>query len=92
MLARTLGAEIRIGKDLAPDLWQASTDRNQIELAVLNLGINARDAMPFGGSLTIATCNTTVPEGAARSFRRAITSPLPSPTPAAACRPTCWPA
>ncbi len=65
MLGRTLGADIRIGMDLAPDLWSASTDRNQIELAILNLGINARDAMPLGGNLTIATRNEslTVPLG-----------------------------
>jgi len=62
MLGRTLGADIRIGTDLAPDLWQASTDRNQIELAILNLGINARDAMPLGGSLTILTRNESVKE------------------------------
>ena len=60
MLGRTLGADIRIGTDLAPDLWPASTDRNQIELAILNLGINARDAMPLGGSLTIATRNESL--------------------------------
>jgi PAS domain S-box-containing protein len=60
MLARTLGADIRIGTDLAPDLWPASTDRNQVELAILNLGINARDAMPLGGSLTISTRNETL--------------------------------
>jgi PAS domain S-box-containing protein len=62
MLTRTLGSDIRIGTDMAPDLWNASTDRNQIELAILNLGINARDAMPLGGSLTIATRNETLTE------------------------------
>ncbi|HEY1411113.1 MAG TPA: PAS domain-containing protein, partial [Rhodopila sp.] len=62
MLARTLGADIRIGTDFAPDLWKASTDRNQVELAILNLGINARDAMPLGGSLTISTRNETLVE------------------------------
>jgi PAS domain S-box-containing protein len=62
MLARTLGSDMRIGVRGAPDLLPAFTDRNQIELAILNLAINARDAMPMGGSLTIETRNETVPE------------------------------
>ncbi|MEA2789703.1 MAG: hypothetical protein QOG73_2109 [Acetobacteraceae bacterium] len=60
MLARTLGSDVRIGKDLTAELWRASTDRNQFELAILNLAINARDAMPLGGSLTISTRNQTL--------------------------------
>jgi PAS domain S-box-containing protein len=60
MLARTLGATIRIGKRFAADLWPASANRNQLELAILNLAINARDAMPLGGALTIETLNETV--------------------------------
>jgi PAS domain S-box-containing protein len=62
MLSRTLGSDVRIGTNLAADAWLASTDRNQIELAILNLGINARDAMPLGGSLTLATRNETFAE------------------------------
>jgi signal transduction histidine kinase/DNA-binding response OmpR family regulator len=62
MLSRTLGGDLRIEKALAADLWPAVVDRDQIELAILNLGINARDAMPAGGRLTISTRNETVPE------------------------------
>ena len=56
LLARTLEG-VRIGKVLAPDLWMSVADRNQIELAILNLAINARDAMQVGGTFTIETSN-----------------------------------
>jgi signal transduction histidine kinase len=60
LLARTLGGTIRLGKWFAPNLWPARADRNQLELAILNLAINARDAMPLGGTLTIETRNETI--------------------------------
>jgi signal transduction histidine kinase len=55
LLARTLGGKIAIETDLAPDLAPARIDANQLELAVLNLALNARDAMPEGGVLRIRT-------------------------------------
>lgn len=57
MLARTLGARIEVVTELAPDLWPALADPNQIELVLLNLAINARDAMPDGGPMRISTAN-----------------------------------
>jgi PAS domain S-box-containing protein len=57
LLHRTLGEHIELKCSLAPDLWTAFTDANQLESAVLNLAINARDAMPDGGRLTIETTN-----------------------------------
>lgn len=59
LLGRTLD-NIRVSRHFAPDLWSASADRNQIELAILNLAINARDAMPLGGSLVLETRNGTL--------------------------------
>jgi signal transduction histidine kinase len=61
MLAGTVGSGITIMTDLAPDLWPVDADATQIELAVINLAINARDAMPAGGDLCVRTFNTTRP-------------------------------
>jgi signal transduction histidine kinase len=58
MLRRTLGEQVELQTVLTPDLWPALTDVNQLESAILNLAINARDAMPDGGRLTIETRNT----------------------------------
>ena len=59
MLRRTLGPSIRINYRLADDLWPATADPTQFELAILNLAINARDAMPSGGVLGVASQNVT---------------------------------
>ena len=55
LLGRTMGEDIALETRLRPDLWPAMTDANQVENALLNLAINARDAMPEGGKLTITT-------------------------------------
>lgn len=57
-----LGRSVEIETDLAADLWPALVDPNQFEAALLNLAINARDAMPEGGKLLISTSNVRVPE------------------------------
>lgn len=57
MLLRTLGETIEIRRRLSNDLWHVEVDRNQLETSLLNLALNARDAMPDGGVLTIETEN-----------------------------------
>jgi len=65
LLSSTLGRSIRTQTDLVQDLWAAMVDPSQIEAAIVNLAINARDAMPDGGVLTIATRNRTIGPGGA---------------------------
>ena len=57
MLARTLTPTVEIRLALASDLWLAQADSSKLELALVNLVINARDAMPEGGAVTITTRN-----------------------------------
>jgi CheY-like chemotaxis protein len=61
LLFRTIGATVRIETILEKNLWPATADRSQIESVILNLAVNARDAMPNGGRLTISTAN--IPRG-----------------------------
>ena len=57
MLRRTLGEQIQIESVIAGGLWNTLADPNQVENAILNLAINARDAMPDGGKLTLEVAN-----------------------------------
>lgn len=58
LLRRTLGEGVIVETVSAGGLWRAHVDLSQLETAIVNLGINARDAMPRGGKLTIETANT----------------------------------
>ena len=58
LLRRTLGEQIQIEAVFADDLWMTNVDRSQVEAALVNLCVNARDAMPKGGRLVIETSNT----------------------------------
>ncbi len=62
LLTRTLGERIEIKTVFGAGLWRVEIDPNQLESALLNLALNARDAMPDGGKLTIETSNTYVDE------------------------------
>ncbi|MBD8617201.1 response regulator [Pseudomonas putida] len=67
LFSRTLGEHLQLRLQLAPDVWPVNTDASQLENALLNLIINARDAMPDSGVLTIETANCELdatPEGA----------------------------
>ncbi|MFC7551154.1 PAS domain S-box protein [Pseudoroseomonas wenyumeiae] len=66
MVQRTVGPSIQLETVLAPGLWLTLCDPNQLENAILNLCINARDAMPDGGRLTIETSNIRLEGAAAR--------------------------
>ena len=57
LLHRTMGEQIEVELVLSAGLWQTLCDPNQLESALLNLAINARDAMPDGGKLIVETCN-----------------------------------
>jgi two-component system, cell cycle sensor histidine kinase and response regulator CckA len=57
LIRRLLGPEIRLSFSLQPDLWLISADSQQISQVLMNLIVNARDAMPNGGTLTIETAN-----------------------------------
>ncbi|MBR0752534.1 PAS domain S-box protein [Bradyrhizobium jicamae] len=73
LLSQTLGSRIEIATELARDAWPAFVDRSQLSAALVNLAINARDAMPEGGTLTFATRNIQlgIPDAVAFGVERA---------------------
>jgi PAS domain S-box-containing protein len=66
LMRRTLGEAIFIETVVAGGLWPTLADSNQLENALINLAINARDAMPDGGKLTVETANTYLDDAYAR--------------------------
>lgn len=60
LLRRVIGERITLVTPPTPDLWRVTGDHTQLEQIIMNLAVNARDAMPQGGTLTISTANVTL--------------------------------
>jgi PAS domain S-box-containing protein len=63
LLDRTLRGDVQVRTDLSPDLWPIKVDLAELELVILNLCVNSRDAMPDGGIITISGRNLPVEQG-----------------------------
>jgi signal transduction histidine kinase/CheY-like chemotaxis protein len=72
MLRRTLGERVQVETVLAGGLWRVHADPAQIESALVNLAVNARDAMPDGGRLTIETANAELDDRYARLHEEVV--------------------
>jgi PAS domain S-box-containing protein len=72
MLQRVIGENIEVILDLRPDLWSVRIDPAQLEQAILNLAANARDAMPYGGTLVLETGHAELDEQYARRFTEVV--------------------
>ena len=67
LLQRLIGEDVALSTNLSPELWRVKADQGQIEQVLMNLAVNARDAMPQGGKLMIETANVFFDESYARS-------------------------
>ncbi|MDP3896441.1 MAG: ATP-binding protein [Mesorhizobium sp.] len=72
LLARLVGTSVKLKVDHGRDLWPVRADLGQFEQVVVNLAVNARDAMPDGGELTIRSKNVTAAECAAYPYRELV--------------------
>ena len=68
MLASSLRGDVGVEMRFEPDLWPVEVDAGELELAVVNVCVNARDAMPAGGTITIAARNVHVADGSPADF------------------------
>jgi signal transduction histidine kinase len=72
MFHRVLGEIVEIETVLGAGLWKTEADPNELESALLNLAVNARDAMPAGGRLTVETCNGYIDDAYAARHREIV--------------------
>jgi PAS domain S-box-containing protein len=72
MIHRTLGETISVETVLGAGLWRVEADPNELEAAILNLAVNARDAMPDGGRLTLETANAHIDEAYVATHRELV--------------------
>ena len=93
LLGRLLGENVKLEVVHGRDLWPIKADLNQFEQVIVNLAVNARDAMPSGGTMTIRTRNLTAAEVSGYPLPAAAGRPTTccsrSRTPAPACRRRC---
>jgi len=75
LLRRLIGEHIEFSAARKPDLWSVRADQNQLEQVILNLAVNARDAMPDGGNLTIETRNVRLGQDYSDGHGRVRTGP-----------------
>jgi len=68
MLQRLIGEDVELGVALETDLWRTKADRGQVEQVIMNLAVNARDAMREGGTVSIETSNVVLDEFLSRDF------------------------
>ena len=72
LLARLVGNSVKLKVDHGRDLWPVKADIGQLEQVVVNLAVNARDAMPEGGDLTVRTSNVTAEQSKAVGYRELV--------------------
>ena len=63
LVSSIVGPQVKLTVDVAPNLSPANADANQLEMAVLNLCLNARDAMPNGGTIAVRLASETIASG-----------------------------
>jgi len=72
LLTRLVGNNVKLKVDHGRDLWPVKVDISQFEQVIVNLAVNARDAMPSGGSLTVRTRNVSAEEARSFPYRREL--------------------